>query len=180
MLCVLPLRVRRVFKVLAGSSPLHVVWVFTGSRMAIFWANVAAAPVSGYSLLTHVSALHLPPRVSASVKQWAWGAACAEFGARNIALPGLLYSLAPEHHATLLFFCAEWARPPREADVAAFCSLLRTTKLYPEARCVCAARVRVCSGRACTRTARCDVLTRSHVATRRAPAPAPAPSAGRG
>jgi hypothetical protein len=123
---------RRVFKVLAGSSPPHVVWVFTGSRMAIFWANLAQAPVNGYSLLTHVSALHLPPRVPASVKHWAWDAARAEFGARNIALPTLLYSLAPDHHATLLYFCAEWLRPPREADVASFCSLLRTTKIYPE------------------------------------------------
>jgi hypothetical protein len=42
---------RRAFKPLVGSSPLHCIWVLTGSKMALFWANIALCPVNGYSLL---------------------------------------------------------------------------------------------------------------------------------
>ena len=124
----------RVFKVLAVNSPPHVTWVFTGSRVAIFWANVAQAPVNGYSLLTHVTALHLPPRVSPAAKEHAWAVTRELFAANGIELPEELRDQAPDQHATLVYFCAEWARPPREADVPAFCDTLRKTKLYPEVR----------------------------------------------
>jgi hypothetical protein len=36
---------RRAFKPLVGSSPLHCIWVLTGSKMALFWANIALCPV---------------------------------------------------------------------------------------------------------------------------------------
>ena len=54
---------RRAFKPLVGSSPLHCIWVLTGSKMALFWANIALCPVNGYSLLTHIPTVRLPTSV---------------------------------------------------------------------------------------------------------------------
>jgi hypothetical protein len=144
-----------VFRSLALLSPPHVVWVFTTSRPATFWANVVAAhahahaaPASGTSSspppppppLERVPALRLAPRVSARVMQWAWGALTnAEFGwfgaPRDAALPTALRDWAPEHHAALVHFCALWHRLARhEADATRFCSSLRTASLHQEAR----------------------------------------------
>ena len=121
---------RRAFKPLVGSSPLHCIWVLTGSRMALFWANIALCPVNGYSLLTHIPTVRLPTSVPEAVKLQAWDVLCCEYPESE--LPQLLFDMSPQHHASLVFFCNEWLRMGRPVDSAAFVLETLTSKVYPE------------------------------------------------
>ena len=121
---------RRAFKPLVGSSPLHCIWVLTGSKMALFWANIALCPVNGYSLLTHIPTVHLPTSVPDAVKLQAWEVLRSEY--LDIELPQQLLHMSPQHHAALVFFCNEWLRMDRPADASAFCVKTLTSKVYPE------------------------------------------------
>ena len=126
------IQMRRAFKPLIGSSPLHCIWVITGSRMALYWANIASCPVNGYSLLTHIPTLRLPTTVPVSVKQQAWDVLCSEYAGSDF--PTQLLSMSPPHHAALVFFCVEWLRMgcPRDADAANFCVKTFQSKICPE------------------------------------------------
>ena len=121
---------RRAFKPLVGSSPLHCIWVLTGSRMALFWANIALCPVNGYSLLTHIPTVRLPTSVPEAVKLQAWEVLRCEY--LESELPQLLFDMSPQHHASLVFFCNEWLRMGRPVDSAAFVLETLTSKVYPE------------------------------------------------
>jgi hypothetical protein len=121
---------RRAFKPLVGSSPLHCIWVLTGSKMALFWANIALCPVNGYSLLTHIPTVRLPTSVPDAVKLQAWEVLRHEY--RDSELPQQLFFMSPQHHAALVFFCNEWLRMGHPIDCASFVSKTLTSKVYPE------------------------------------------------
>ncbi len=121
---------RRAFKPLVGSSPLHCVWVLTGSKMALFWANIALCPVNGYSLLTHIPTVRLPTSVPDAVKLQAWEVLRSVYAGPE--LPQPLLDMSPQHHASLVFFCNEWLRMGRPLDSASFVLKTLTSKIYPE------------------------------------------------
>jgi hypothetical protein len=121
---------RRAFKPLVGSSPLHCIWVITGSKMAMFWANIALCPVNGYSLLTHIPTVRLPTSVPEAVKLHAWEVLRREY--LDPELPQQLLHMSPQHHAALVFFCNEWLRMDSPTDASAFCVNTLTSKVYPE------------------------------------------------
>ena len=121
---------RRAFKPLVGSSPLHCIWVLTGSKMALFWANIALCPVNGYSLLTHIPTVRLPTSVPDAVKLRAWEILRREY--LDSELPPQLLYMSPQHHASLVFFCNEWLRMDRPPDASDFCVKTLTSKVYPE------------------------------------------------
>jgi hypothetical protein len=124
------IQMRRVFKPLIGSSPLHCIWVITGSRMALYWANIASCPVNGYSLLTHIPTLRLPTSVPTAVKQQAWNVLCSEYTSSDF--PRQLLEMSPQHHAALVFFCVEWLRMGCPQDAADFCVKTFKSKICPE------------------------------------------------
>lgn len=121
---------RRAFKPLIGSSPLHCIWVLTGSKMALFWANIALCPVNGYALLTHIPSVCLPTEVPDAVKLLAWEVLRREFP--DAALPRELLCMSPRHHATLVYFCSEWLRLDSPLDAASFCRETFSSKILPE------------------------------------------------
>ena len=121
---------RRAFKPLVGSSPLHCIWVLTGSKMALFWANIALCPVNGYSLLTHIPTVRLPTSVPDAVKLQAWDVLRHEY--LDSELPQPLLDMSPQHHASLVFFCNEWLRMGRPLDCASFVLKTLSSKVYPE------------------------------------------------
>ena len=121
---------RAAFKKLVGSSPLHCIWVITGSKMAYFWANLALCPVNGYSMLTHIPAVHLPTTVPDTVKLQAWDVLRSESSLST--LPQQLLDMSPPHHAALVFFCTEWLRMGRPADAADLCIRTFKSKIFPE------------------------------------------------
>jgi hypothetical protein len=121
---------RRAFKPLVGSSPLHCIWVLTGSKMALFWANIALCPVNGYSLLTHIPTVRMPTSVPDAVKLQAWEVLRREY--LDSELPQQLLYMSPQHHAALVFFCNEWLRMDRPSNASAFCVKTLTSKVYPE------------------------------------------------
>jgi len=121
---------RRAFKPLVGSSPLHCIWVLTGSKMALFWANIALCPVNGYSLLTHNPTVRLPTSVPDAVKLQAWEVLRSVYAGPE--LPQPLLDMSPQHHASLVFFCNEWLRMGRPLDSASFVLKTLTSKVYPE------------------------------------------------
>jgi hypothetical protein len=121
---------RRAFKPLIGSSPLHCIWVLTGSKMALFWANIALCPVNGYALLTHSPAVRLPTSVPDEVKLRAWEVLCSEYP--DVQLPHALLHMSPLHHAALVFFCSEWRRLDSPLDAASFCRETFSSKILPE------------------------------------------------
>ena len=121
---------RRAFKPLVGSSPLHCIWVLTGSKMALFWANIALCPVNGYSLLTHIPTVRLPTSVPDAVKLQAWEVLRREY--LDSELPEQLLYMSPQHHASLVFFCNEWLRMDRPPDASDFCVKTLKSKIFPE------------------------------------------------
>ena len=121
---------RRAFKPLVGSSPLHCIWVLTGSKMALFWANIALCPVNGYSLLTHIPTVRLPTSVPDAVKLQAWVVLRHEY--QESELPQQLFVMSPQHHASLVFFCNEWLRMDRPSDASDFCVKTLKSKIFPE------------------------------------------------
>jgi len=121
---------RRAFKPLVGSSPLHCIWVLTGSKMALFWANIALCPVNGYSLLTHIPTVHMSTSVPDAVKLQAWEVLRREY--LDSELPQQLLYMSPQHHASLVFFCNEWLRMDRPSDASDFCVKTLKSKIFPE------------------------------------------------
>lgn len=109
--------------------------VLTGSRMATLWANMAAAPVNGFALLSHMRTVTLPSRVPTEVVDMMWGLLKAATARSGSQLPSDMRKYAPAHHAGLAFFLAEWREAGSPPDVGAFCDYLRRTKVFPEARC---------------------------------------------
>ena len=124
----------RIFKSLVGSSPIHCTWVVTGSSMATYWANLALAPVNGFSILNHLPLVHLPTRVEDNVLERARSVLRQEF-LSTLPEPLLQFSAAYTV-AELVFYSTEWyrlgasaAKPPLE-----FCLDTLADKVYPEVR----------------------------------------------
>jgi hypothetical protein len=129
----------RIFKPLVGSSPIHCTWVLTGSSMATYWANLALAPVNGYSILTHLSSVHVPTRVEASVLERARSVLREEFASVALPLPeSLLQFEFANTVAELVFYVTEWSRLPSTVtstkSPAEFCMDTLADKVYPEVR----------------------------------------------
>lgn len=131
------LRCGRMFKSFVGSSPVHCTWVVTGSSMATYWANLALAPVNGFSILTHLSSIHLPTRVGSETLERARAVLRREFESNPLPDPLLQFS---EAHtvAELVFYVTEWDRLPAEVVAAKpaleFCVDTLADKVYPEVR----------------------------------------------
>ena len=53
-------------------GPPHVLWVITGSSMALVWLSMARAPTNGHCLLHHCTELVLPAIVGADQMQLVW------------------------------------------------------------------------------------------------------------
>jgi hypothetical protein len=123
-----------IFKQLAIYSPAHCVWVFTGSRMATMWANMALAPTNGYSLLTHCRTVDIPTIVPEALKQHAWAVLQTQYAPKH--LPEELYDMSPLHHAGVAFMCAEWNLyyQPATETVQEFCLRTVQAKIYIEVR----------------------------------------------
>jgi hypothetical protein len=125
----------RIFKSLVGGSPVHCTWVVTGSSMATYWANLGLAPVNGFSILSHLSSVHLPTRVGSEVLERARRVLRQEFST----LPEPLLQTSDAHTvAELVFYATEWDRLPaatkRVRSVSAFCMDTLADKVYPEVR----------------------------------------------
>ncbi len=105
--------------------------------MATYWANLALAPVNGFSILNHLPLVHLPTRVENDVLELARAVLRQEFSSSSAPLPEplLLFSEA-NTVAELVFYATEWyrlgasaAKPPIE-----FCLDTLADKVYPEVR----------------------------------------------
>ena len=126
-----------MFKVLVGSSPVHCTWVVTGSSMATYWANLALAPVNGYSILNHLPSVHLPTRVGSETLERARTVLRREFKSNPVPEPLLQFS---EAHtvAELVFYVMEWERLSKEIaatkSAREFCVDTLADKVYPEVR----------------------------------------------
>ena len=133
-------RPNRIFKSLVGSSPIHCTWVLTGSSMATYWANLALAPVNGFSILNHLPSVHVPTRVGASVLERARAVLRKEFS--SAAMPSLPEPLLQFEFANtvaeLVFYVTEWSRLPSSVTSskppAEFCMDTLADKVYPEVR----------------------------------------------
>jgi hypothetical protein len=132
---------RRAFKPLVGSSPLHCIWVLTGSKMALFWANIALCPVNGYSLLTHIPTVRLPTSVPDAVKLQAWEVLRHEY--QGSELPQQLFVMSPQHHAALVFFCNEWLRMGHPLEKTIGWCLTRSTRVNARSCSSCSTVLRV-------------------------------------
>jgi len=133
-------RLNRIFKSLVGSSPIHCTWVLTGSSMATYWANLALAPVNGFSILNHLPSVHVPTRVGADVLERARAVLRKEFS--SAAMPSLPEPLLQFEFANtvaeLVFYVTEWSRLPLSVTSskppADFCMDTLADKVYPEVR----------------------------------------------
>ena len=141
---------------LSDATPF-LVQVITGSRMATVWANIAVAPVNGFSLLSHMATFRLPATVDPALLDIVWDKLNAEraeadaaLGVGRPLLDPLLRIYAPSNHASLAYFCEEWdlARYP---EATAFSKQLYQTKIYPEVGVPGSERMRSIS--------RCDLPT---------------------
>jgi hypothetical protein len=130
----------RIFKSLVGSSPIHCTWLLTGSSMATYWANLALAPVSGYSILNHLPLMHLPTRVGSDVLERARCVLRQEFSSSATGLPEALLRFKHTNTvAELVFYVTEWYRLPAALatpgkNPSKFCSDTLIDKVYPEVR----------------------------------------------
>ena len=106
--------------------------------MATVWANIAVAPVNGFSLMTHMATFRLPATVDSALLDVVWDKLNAERAEADAALevkrPPLhpqLRTFAPSNHASLAYFCEEWdlAGCP---EATAFSNQLYEMKIYPE------------------------------------------------
>jgi hypothetical protein len=102
----------------------------TGSKMALFWANIALCPVNGYSMLTHIPTVRLSTNVPDAVKLQAWDVLRCEYS--DLKLPRQLFDMSPQHHAALVFFCNEWLRLDCPPDAADFCNQTLKSKIFLE------------------------------------------------
>ncbi len=124
----------RSFKALVGGSPVHCTWVVTGGSMATYWANLGLAPVNGFSILSHLSSVHLPTRVGSDVLERARRVLRQEFSST---LPEPLLQTSGAHTvAELVFYAIEWYRLGAIAAVPSieFCLDTLADKMYPEVR----------------------------------------------
>jgi hypothetical protein len=78
--------------------------------MATYWANLALAPVNGFSNLNHLPSMHLPTRVESDVLKRARLVLRQE---SSSTLPEeLLQFSAARTVAELVFYVIEWVRMP--------------------------------------------------------------------
>ena len=104
--------------------------------MATYWANLALAPVNGFSILNHLPSVHLPTRVENDVLERARAVLRQEFSS-SAPLPEPLLLFSEAHTvAELVFYATDWyrlgasaAKPPIE-----FCLDTLADKVYPEVR----------------------------------------------
>jgi len=103
--------------------------------MATYWANLALAPVNGFSILNHLPLVHLPTRVKDNALELARAVLRREFSSAPLPDPLLQFSEA-NTVAELVFYATEWyrlgasaAKPPLE-----FCLDTLADKVYPEVR----------------------------------------------
>ena len=118
-----------------GSSPIHCTWVLTGSSMATYWANLALAPVNGFSLLSHLPSVYAPTRVEANVLDRARAILRDQFSSSP--LPEVVLQFSKVNTvAELVFFATEWYRleaiTEKENRVHEFCIDTLEDKVYPE------------------------------------------------
>lgn len=102
--------------------------------MATYWANLALAPVNGFSILNHLPSMHLPTRVESDVLKRARLVLRQEFSST---LPEeLLQFSAARTVAELVFYVIEWDRMPAAFNpaksVLEFCMDTLADKVYPE------------------------------------------------
>ena len=99
--------------------------VITGSRLALVWANIAVAPVNGYSLFSSLRPIRLPTTVPLEQKLAAWRQLQS---VATAPLPEALFQQSPDHYAGLSFFCRAWEEMGRPSDVPSFCESLYKDK----------------------------------------------------
>ena len=103
--------------------------------MATYWANLALAPVNGFSILNHLPSVYAPTRVERNVLERARAILREQFS--SAPLPEAVLQFPKVNTvAELVFYATEWyrlgasaAKPPLE-----FCYDTLADKVYPEVR----------------------------------------------
>ncbi|PNH00649.1 hypothetical protein TSOC_013519 [Tetrabaena socialis] len=126
------LYMRRILKELLLDSPRWVAWAVTGSSMATLWANVAATPTNGFSLIMHHRRLNLSPTVSMDALQVAWKQLKAQAATWNPPLPRDLVWRSPPQIAMLANLCQEWRYSRTASTATELVEQTMTQKLIPE------------------------------------------------
>ena len=105
--------------------------------MATYWANLALAPVNGFSLLNHLPSVHLPTRVQGEVLERARVVLRQEYS--SAPLPDALLQFSEANTvAELVFYATEWCRlGASAAGPLEFCLDTLADKVYPEVRELC-------------------------------------------
>ncbi|PNW74180.1 hypothetical protein CHLRE_13g588405v5 [Chlamydomonas reinhardtii] len=128
------LHMRRILKVLLLDSPHWVAWAVTGSSMATLWANVAATPTNGFSLIMHHRRLNLSPTMPLEALQVAWAQLKAQAKTWDSVrpLPEDLAWQSPPQVAMLAYLCQEWGYSRTAGTAAELVEQTMTQKLIPE------------------------------------------------
>ncbi len=113
--------------------------------MATYWANLALAPVNGFSILNHLPLVYVPTRVEKKVLERARAILREQFSSAPLPEAVLQFSKV-NTVAELVFFATEWYRlgavAETEKRVPEFCIDTLEDKVYPE---VCSADFLLCS-----------------------------------
>ena len=127
---------RRFFKSIVVRGPGNILWISTGSSMALFWANVGLTRTNGNSLLIHNTRLDLPVDLSEEAMDYCWQYLTVLALERySIQLDPLLRQLAGDSPALLTYLVADFVQDPTD-DVAAFYNLHLLGKLVAEVRAI--------------------------------------------
>ncbi|KAG2452119.1 hypothetical protein HYH02_003152 [Chlamydomonas schloesseri] len=128
------LHMRRILKGLLLDSPHWVAWAVTGSSMATLWANVAATPTNGFSLIMHHRRLNLSPTMPLEALQVAWAQLKAQAKTWHPVrpLPKDLAWQSPPQVAMLAYLCEEWRYSRTAGTAAELVEQTMTQKLIPE------------------------------------------------
>ena len=105
--------------------------------MATYWANLALAPVNGFSILNHLPSVYVPTRVEDDVLERARAILREQFSSAPLPEAVLQFSKV-NTVAELVFFATEWYRlgtvAAKEKRVHEFCIDMLEDKVYPEVR----------------------------------------------
>lgn len=125
---------RRFFKSIVVRGPGNILWISTGSSMALFWGNVGLTRTNGDSLLIHNTRLDLAVDLAVDVMDYCWQyLAELALERHNIQLDPLLRQLAGNSPALLTYLIADFVQDPMD-DVVAFYNLHMLGKLVAEVR----------------------------------------------
>ena len=124
---------RRFFKSIVVRGPGNILWICTGSSMALFWGNVGLTSTNGDSLLLHNTRLDLAVELAVDVMDYCWQyLAELALERHNIQLDPLLRQFAGNSPALLTYLVADFVQDPMD-DVVAFYNL-HMSKLVAEVR----------------------------------------------